>query len=224
MQMTTDQNKDAGKLLKVVSAIAIRPEDAQAIVERYQRQLAAKYPRMTDDERSALMADRIIDRYARIAAVGGAATALPGTIPGLGTAIAATGGVVADTAACMKIQVDLTMCIAAAYGYDITTEDARHMTFLIAAGAATEKAGADATSRIASKAGVKLLKQHLRGASLQAVKSAFRKVGVTFTRKAVERAIPFGVGVVVGGSFNYALTRYVGAQAKNFFVIDATTR
>ena len=67
-----------------------------------------------------------------------------------------------------------------------------------------------------------MLRQYLKGAALQAVKQAFRRVGVTFTRKAVEKAVPFGIGAAVGGAANYGLTRYVGHQAKQWLIIDQT--
>ena len=42
----------------------------------------------------------------------------------------------------------------------------------------------------------------------------FKKLGITFTRKALEKAIPFGIGVVISGGANYAITQFVGNQAK----------
>ena len=36
-----------------------------------------------------------------------------------------------------------------------------------------------------------MTQQYLKGATLIAVKEIFKKVGITFTRKAVEKAIPF---------------------------------
>jgi hypothetical protein len=120
----------------------------------------------------------------------------------------------------MKLQVDMCCCLAEAFGYDINHQDARHLVFLIAAGGALEKAGTGVGVNIASKAGVRLLRQHLKGAALQAVKELFKRLGIVFTRKALERALPFGIGVAIGSSANYALTRYVGAQARDWFVID----
>jgi hypothetical protein len=35
--------------------------------------------------------------------------------------------------------------------------------------------------------------------------------------------LPFGIGVVLGASGNYALTRYVGRQAKKWFLLDRDT-
>lgn len=205
------------RLLKAVQAIAISPDDANELVESYYRKARAKG---VTDEREAV-AEAIVKRYARMAAGVGGSTALVGVVPGLGTVAAAIGGAVADAAASMKLQVDMTMCLAAAYGYDLTSEDVRHLTLLIAAGGALERSGEQAAVRIASQAGVKLLRHHLRGATLQAVKVAFRKLGLVFTRKALEKSIPFGIGVVLGGGANYALTRYVGSVAQRWFRIDA---
>jgi hypothetical protein len=111
-------------------------------------------------------------------------------------------------------------CLSEIYGYDITSEDAQHLSFLIAAGGTLEKAGVSGGTKLATQAGVRMLRQYLKGATLQAVKELFKKVGITFTRKAAEKALPFGVGVVIGGAANYGLTRYVGKQAKKWYQID----
>ena len=78
------------------------------------------------------------------------------------------------------------------------------------------KTGAKATS---TKAFIKMMQQYLKGPALQAVKEVFKKLGVTFTRKAAEKAIPFGVGVVISFTANKGLTWYVGSKAKAFFKI-----
>jgi len=218
--MATEDNDEGSWLLKVVEKAAISPEDAKEIARKYRKQAESKYPQDDDAQRQKRVADKIIARYAKLAALSGGATALTGVIPGMGTALAALGGGAADTVACMKLQVDMCCCLAEAFGYDINNQDARHLAFLIAAGGALEKAGKGVGVNIASKAGVRLLRQHLKGAALQAVKELFKRIGITFTRKALERALPFGVGVAIGGSANYALTRYVGAQARDWFVID----
>ena len=167
------------------------------------------------------LAKLLVDN-SRLAMMVGGATALPGIIPGLGTAVAMVGGATADSLVCMKLQVDMCMCLAAAFKYDITSEDGKHLAFLIAATGSVQRAGIGAGAKIGSKAGVSMLRQYLRGGALQATKQAFRRVGVTFTRKAAERAIPFGIGAVVAGGANYGLTRYVGQQAKEWFIIDQT--
>lgn len=65
-----------------------------------------------------------------------------------------------------------------------------------------------------------MLRQYLKGAAHTALKALFKKIGIIFTRKALEKALPFGVGVVIGSSANYALTKYVGNAAKRWFLID----
>lgn len=208
------------RLLRAVEAIAILPEDAQAIAKQYLDQSKRRFPADEDWRHQLRAADKIIGRYSRLAAMVGTASGLPGIIPGLGTAIAVVGGATADSVICMKLQVDMCMCLAAVFEYDIVSEDGKHLAFLIAATGTAQRAGVETGARIGSQAGVRVLRQYLKGTALQAVKQAFRRVGVTFTRKAVEKAIPFGVGASIGGAANYWLTRYVGRQAKQWFIID----
>ncbi len=210
--------------LKVVQALAISPDDARARIDAYRSEIRRQRPGIRLEEERALIADKVVSRYAKLAATAGAASALPGIIPGIGTVVATLGGAAAGAAACMKLQVDMSMCLAATYGWDLDTEDARHLSFLIAAGAALENAGSAAAVQIGSKAGVAMLRMYLKGAALTAVKEFFKRVGIVFTRKALEKAMPFGIGVIVGLGANYALTRYVGKQAIEWFTIDARER
>ena len=221
--MTKNSEEDAvdgGRLLKMMQAVAISPDDAIALVDGYRR--GSSREGMSEAAINEAIADRIVARYAKMAGAVGGASGLVGLVPGLGIVVAATGGAMADAAASMKLQVDMCMCLAAAYGYDLHNEDARQLAFLLAAGGAIEKAGEQAAVKLASEAGVRMVRQYLKGAVLQAVKEFFKKLGIVFTRKALEKALPFGIGVVIGGSFNYALTRYVGATAKSWFIIDAS--
>ena len=218
----SQEDKDS-HLLRIVRAIAISPENARRIVESYVRQSKEKYPDSTEWEHKLRVADKVISRFSKQAAMVGSTTALSGVIPGVGTAVAVLGGATTDTALSMKFQVDMSMCLADVFGYDITSADAQHLAFLIAAFGSLERSGAELGVRIGSKAGVRMLRQYLKGAALQAVKQVFRRVGITFTRKALEKAIPFGIGVAIGGAANYGLTRYVGRQAKEWFIIDSDT-
>ncbi len=214
--------EDGSRLLRAVEAIAISPRDAEAIAEQYRNQSKARFPNSECWDHQLRAADKIIGRYSRLAAMVGTASGLPGIIPGLGTAVAMVGGAATDSLVCMKLQVDMCMCLAAAFKYDITSEDGKHLAFLIAATGTVQRAGVETGARVGSQAGVRMLRQYLKGTALQAVKQAFRRAGVTFTRKALEKAIPFGIGAGIGGVANYGLTRYVGRQAKQWFIIDQT--
>ncbi|MFE8596997.1 EcsC family protein [Archangium violaceum] len=218
--MAAEETSDDSKLLRFIQRWAISPEEAKEIARKYRTQSESKYSKDSASRHQARVADKIIARYAKLSAMSGGATALVGIVPGLGTALAALGGGLADTAVSMKLQVDMVCCLAESFGYDLNAQDARDLAFLIAAGGAIEKAGEQLGVKLASKAGVRLLREYLKGAALQAVKVFFKRVGIIFTRKALEKALPFGVGVVIGGTANYALTRYVGAQAKEWFILD----
>jgi hypothetical protein len=61
------------------------------------------------------------------------------------------------------------------------------------------------------------VRKHLAGPALAAVKAIFRRIGVTFTRTALEKALPFGIGAVIGFSANKGLTWYVGNNAHHYF-------
>lgn len=215
-----ESDVDGGRLLKAVQAVAITPEDAKELVRKYQVQVDRAHPKKNEFKRQEIVADKIVKRYSDLAAMTGGATALAGVVPGLGTAVAMLGGAAADAVVTMKLQVDMAMCIAETFGYDLNTDDAKHLSFLIAAGGSLEKAGVSAGTKMASQAGVNLLRKYLQGAVLVAIREFFKKLGIYFTRKALEKALPFGVGVVIGATANYALTKYVGSQAKRWFVID----
>lgn len=215
-------DRDASRLLKAVESVSISPQDAKKMVAKYRQQLAGS--QLSEWELQDRIAAKVVKRYCRLAATTGGATALTGVVPGIGTAVAAVGGGFADAVVCMKLQVDMCMCLAGAYGWDLDGEDARHLAFLIAAGGALEQTGVETATKIASKAGVKLLKKHLKGAVLRAIKEFFKRLGLVFTRKALEKALPLGIGVVLSSSANYALTRYVGNTAKRWFTMERDGR
>ena len=212
------------RLLKAVQAVAISPADAKALVRRLRQQSEKEHPADSNRAHQERVARHLIARYAGLSATSGGLTGLSGVVPGIGTALAMVGGGTVDTVVGMKLQVDMCMCLASTFGYDIEEPDALHLAFLIAAGGTLEKAGVEAGAQLASKAGVNMVRQYLKGAALQTVKEMFKKLGLVFTRKALEKSLPLGFGVVLGASGDYALTRYVGAQAKRWFILDRDER
>ncbi len=171
----------------------------------------------SDDDIRDMVAKKIIENYSYWAAFSGGATALAGVVPGLGTVIATFGGATADVAVCMKLQIEMVMALACVYDHNIEQEEERMMCFLIAGLGAIANAGKEGGKQIGTKAFVKMVQTYLAGASLVTVKEVFRQVGVTFTRKALEKSIPFGIGVVIGFSVNKVLTWYVGEKAHDYF-------
>ena len=215
---------DDNLLYDTVKKMAMAPEKTKQVVAMMRENAKKSHPSFSEEKITKTVAKSIIDKYCWLATVSGGATGLVGVIPGPWTLACAAGGAISDIAICMKIQVDMCMCLAETFGYDITTVDAQNLSFLIAGGTSIEKATAETVTKIGSKAGVRMIHTYLKGAVLQTIKEIFKKIGITFTRKALEKAAPFGIGVVIGGTANYLLTKYVGAQALKWFDADLKIR
>jgi hypothetical protein len=207
------EGSSSSRLLSIIKAIAISPPRAKEIVAQVWGQNALWQPREQ-------IADQIIDRYARLAAIVGGGSSLPGVVPGVGTVVAATGGTAMNVVACIKLHVDMCLCLAEAFDYDITHEDTLNLALLVAAGATLEKADLEGTVKFASLAGVRLLKRHLQRAALHVAQKLFERVAVALAGQALARSLPFGLGVVVGGGASYSRTRRTGRQAKAWFLLD----
>lgn len=219
--MTTyDQSQDKPMLLKAVETILANPADIKNQIYEMEKQYNEQYKHKKSQEQIRdLMCNHVIDNYSYYTAFSGGVTALAGVVPGLGTIISSLGGATADAALCMKWQIEMVMAIAVAYGRDITIEDERNLCLMIAGLGAINEASKTGAKTIGSKAFTNMLRQYLKGPALQGTKEVFKKLGVTFTRKAAEKSIPFGVGVIIGAGANKVLTKYVGSKAKDFYKV-----
>ncbi len=211
---------DKPAILKAIEIILAKPEDIKKetlnLKEKYYQKHKEK---KTEDKIDDLIAEKIISNYSYYAAFVGGATGLTGIVPGIGTAIATFGGATADVAMSMKYQIEMTMALATLYGHNIENEEGKRLCLIVAGLGAVNEATKEGAKQIGSKAFVKMTQQYLKGSSLIAVKEIFKKVGITFTRSAAQKAIPFGVGVIIGFSANKGLTWYVGNKAKDFFKV-----
>ena len=211
---------DKPVLLQAVELVLADPaeirKESLGLQKKFKRRFSGS---KSDEEITELVVGKIISNYSYYAAFVGGATALTGIIPGLGTVIATFGGATADAALSMKFQIEMTMAIATVYGHNIEIDEEKRLCLIVSGLGAINQSAKDGGKQIGSKAFVKMTQQYLRGATLQAVKEIFKKVGITFTRKAAEKAIPFGVGVIIGFSANKGLTWYVGSKAQDFFAI-----
>ncbi|MBL1268806.1 MAG: hypothetical protein COA87_013870 [Halomonas sp.] len=221
MNTTEIVQDEKPKLLQAVELILAKPEDIKRESLQVVEKIRRANPTKQENEIRKLASKKIISNYSYFSAFVGGTTALTGVVPGIGTAVAITGGASADAVACMKFQIEMTMALATVYDHDILSEEEKRLCYLIAGLGAMSQASKEGGKAVGSKAFVKLVQQHLKGATLQAVKEVFKKLGVTFTRKALEKSIPFGVGVVIGFSANKGLTWYVGSKARDFFSADA---
>ncbi len=216
-QKNYDNGNDKPVLLKAVEIILADPaeikKEAIALRNKFENNCSDKTP----DEIKLKAARKIVSNYSYFTSFIGGATSLTGIIPGLGQVIAITGGSTADVALSMKYQIEMTMAIATIYDHDIEIEEEKRICLIIAGLGAINEAAKEGGKAIGSKAFIKMAQQYLKGSTLTAVKEIFKKVGVTFTRKALEKSIPFGIGVIIGASANKGLTIYVGSKAIDFF-------
>ncbi len=214
------KDNDKPVLLQAIELILANPADIRRESLNLQHKFRERYSEtQSEDDINILVLDKIISNYSYYTAFVGGATALTGIVPGLGTAIATFGGATADAALTMKYQIEMTMAIATILGHNIEIEEEKRLCLIVAGLGAISETAKEGGKQITAKAFVKMTKEYLKGASLQAVKEIFKKVGLTFTRKAAEKAIPFGVGVVIGFTANKGLTWYVGNKAKAFFLV-----
>jgi len=202
----TDTATDSGT--KLLNAIERLIDCDDAILAGVQRRVAASRDR---NEAST----RTIAEYSNKTAMVGALAALPGVIPGYGTAASVT-AFVAQLAYVMKTEVEMCLALAALYGLDIRRRDHRELAFLLAAVTTHEvssgrfmlrdygEISAQAIWAYTPREVSKLLVRVLAGI---AVAHASRVVGVGLLR-----AVPF-VGVGIGAAMNKVLTRNVGQRA-----------
>jgi hypothetical protein len=210
--------KEKMALIKAIELVLAKPENIKKETDNILTKYRKRYKDERDDEDiRELVANKVIQNYSYMSAFSGGTTALAGIIPGLGTVVSVAGGTTADVALCMKFQIEMTMALAHIYDHDILDEEEKRLCFIIAGLGAVNQAAQKGAKEVGSKAFTKMVQQYLKGSTLLAVKEIFKRVGITFTRKSLEKAIPFGVGVIVGFTVNKTLSWYVGTRARDYF-------
>jgi uncharacterized protein (DUF697 family) len=205
-------------LLRAIEQILAKPADIKRTVhrekERFQK---SRNKPLNDTEFNDKLADKLIASYSTKAGLSGGATALIGIVPGVGTVVELFGGATADMALCLKYQVEMSMALATLYGHDIETEADRKRYFIIAGLSTINmeaiKQGGEQAARVFNK----LVQRYLREATFDTVRILFRKVSITLSKKALQKAIPFGIGAAIGFTSNKTLTWMVGQRVKTYF-------
>lgn len=213
---TPDQHQPV--LLKAIELILARPAEiskhVQNAKERYQQRFGKK---LNEADLRDKLADKLIAAYSTKAGLSGGATGLIGIVPGLGTAVEIFGGATADMALCLKYQVEMSMALASLYGHNIELDSDRKQYFIMAGLSTINMEAVKQGGEQAAKLFSRMLQQYLKEATFDTVRILFRKVTITLSKKALQKAIPFGVGAVIGFSSNKALTWVVGQRVKTHF-------
>lgn len=177
-------------------------------------------PHKTAGEHSKMYIKKARNKYASI----GAATALPGMIPGLGTAAQLAmeaGAVSTDLAFMLRWMASICYGTGLIYGRDIEENFESEFTLVLGIWA-----GIVVPEKIALAKGEKLTIGHfdkhitdrIRNRMNQKIgKKLITKYGSKRGGAALGRLIPFGVGAVVGGTFNYVTLQRFGKAADDYF-------
>src|SRR3954452_7875856 len=205
----SDQTEQAIELVVRTRAAAIQ---ASVEVERLQN------PQLTDRE----LADHLVHEKTKVAAAAGAVTALPGAVPGAGTAVEIAAAI-ADSAALVYNQVTMIIAVAFCYGRDLHDYEARKLDVLliygmlaglaVPAGKTVDVLGERVTLGVLPREAVGKVNRRI-GAEV------VRRLGRRRARVILGREIPFGIGVAIGSGANYMVTRKVGRLAIKYFEME----
>lgn len=220
---TRDASYQQPVLLKAVEQILAHPVDIKKTVQSQKERHRKKagntvYEPALNHE----VANSLIAFYSTRAGLAGGATALVGIVPGIGTAVRLFGTATADMALCLKYQVEMSMALAHLYGHDIETEAGKKRYFIIAGLSTINTEAFRQGSSQAARVFTQMARRYLQNATQDTIKILFRKVPFTLSKKALQKAIPFGIGAVIGFSSNKTLTWLVGQKAKAFFADAAS--
>ncbi len=206
----------------ILNAITTLQPDSVDIA-RHITDLRAAHPSLRHDALASKWADEICWRYA----FEGAASALPGTIPGLGTelqVVIETGAISTDLVYMLRCMAAMTIGIGQIFERDM--ESTFHQDFMkvISLWCGVLGLGKETSVRITSKVAM----AHFKRVPGNVFMRINRKVGTTIITKygtkrggiAIGRLIPFGVGAIVGGGFNLATMKGFKKAAIKYYKTD----
>jgi hypothetical protein len=217
---STDADQDKPLLLRAVEAIVAGPSTIKTVVREAEEKVSTgkKTRDLSGDDRTLSVANEIIERYARTCGRVGSLTAASSIIPGIGTVVALVGATAADLAISMKYQIEMVMALAHLYGRDISTEEEQRLCYAVAGLGVATQAGLLSFKRFSIKSLSEVARRMLKTRAKRWLINLFKMIGLRFTQRGLLRAIPFGVGVVLGYTSNKKLTRYVGRRARDYFI------
>ncbi len=217
--MAQEKLPSEGVLYNLISKLA--PDSSK--VEEFVNEAKKENPELSKNELADFLGDRIIWAYSKQ----GAALALPGAIPGLGTIAQIaieTGAISTDIALMVRNQAYLIFVFGHCYGFkgrEILIQDTLICIGLWSKAVSISKAG---VIRVGTKVAEANFKKKFPAKVLQAIN---KKVGKTILTKygtkrggiAIGKLIPFGVGALVGGGFNYLVMKNFKKSTQEYFCI-----
>lgn len=204
-------------LLTVVNAVSPSFDSIKTEIE----ELKKSYPSKNKQELADIYGDRLKRKYTSV----GVVSALPSAIPGIGTAVQVAvevGSVSGDLALMLRWMAANCYGIALIYDKDISSEFNEEFVRILGLWCGAIQVAKKGTAFVATKVAVVHFNKAVTGKVIQQIN---KKVGVTIFTKygtkrggiALGRLIPFGVGALVGGTFNYFTMSGFKKSAINYF-------
>jgi hypothetical protein len=184
-------------------------------------------PYKSQKELAAAYLKRTRTKYTSV----GVASALPGIIPGLGTAaqIAIEAGAIsADVLLMLRWMASLAYGTGLIYGKDIEVDFEDEFTVILGIWAEVvvpEKAALAKGEKLSVNHFDKHITERIRNRMNQKIgRKLVTKYGAKRGGVALGTLIPFGIGAVVGGTFNYFTIDRFGKAANDYFSKDTDYR
>ncbi|MEO7283130.1 hypothetical protein [Gelidibacter sp.] len=213
---TSEITKDFD-FMKVVNFVSPTFESIRNEVD----ELKKSKPNKSKKELSEIYGSRIRKKYTSV----GIVSALPSTIPGVGTGVQIAieaGTISGDLMLMLRWMASTCYGIALINDKDIRSDFNQEFVRVLGLWCGAIEASKIATGKIATKVAVTTFNRKVSGKTLSKIN---QKIGTTIFTKygakrggiALGRLIPMGVGVIVGGTFNYVtMTRFRGSAIKYF--------
>ena len=210
-------------LLTIVNAVAPSYESLKKEV----KELKESYPNKSKKELATKYGNRLRRKYASV----GVVSALPSTIPGVGTVAQIgieTATISGDLALMLRWMAGTCYGIGLIYDKDIESEFSQEFIKILGLWSGAIETAKVGTEKIATKIAIAQFNKRVSGKTLQAIN---RKVGTTIFTKygakrggiAIGKLIPFGVGALVGGSFNYFTMNNFKKNSIKYYETDEKT-
>lgn len=210
-------------LLTIVNAVSPSYESVQTEISELRR----SYPLKSNEQLAHIFGNRLRRKYTSV----GVVSALPSAIPGVGTAVQ----VVTELT---SISGDLTLMlrwmaancygIALIYDKDISSEFNQEFIRVLGLWCGAIQVTKVGTTKLATKIAVVQFNRNVSGKVLQKIN---QRVGWTLLTKfgskrggiALGKLIPVGIGVIIGGGFNYFTMNSFKKSAIAYFKTDEST-
>jgi len=217
-----EDNKSISAVMAIIGFVSPNRESIRASIRDHQ----GAHPNY---DRARLASDWA-DRACWLLAAEGAASALPGAIPGIGTVaqiVVETGAIGADVLYMLRCMAGMTLGVAMIYERDIDAFFNDEFIKILGMWCGTLTLARSQAKRVATKVAMAQFKR----VPSEIFKRINRRVGTTIVTKygvkrggiAVGKLIPFGVGAVIGGGFNLATMKGFKKAAIAYFSTDDRT-